>query len=148
MTSTRLPALFLTALLLSIVLSVSGCGGGGGETPEAANPQPAVSIARAPSGDYLIQGDNLDGVTGLMLTLTYDSSTMASPTVTEGALISPGLMVSNPNTPGTIIIAVIREPSFSGSGPIASVSFASQTATGSLSIASAELYDSKGPQIL
>jgi len=147
LTFTRLPALFLTGLVLSAILSVTGCGGGGGGTPEAANRQPAVSIARATSGDYLIQGDNMDGVAGLKLTLTYDSSTMASPTVIRSGLISSGLMEPNTNVPGSIIIGVISSTPFSGSGEIAAVSFASQTGAETLAIASVELYDVKGQMI-
>ena len=179
LTLTRWPVFFLTALMLSAIISVSGCGGGGGGTPEATNTQPAVSseggdpeatntqpavpsgggtpeaantqpavyIARAPSGDYLILGDNLDGVAGLKLTLTYDSSTMASPTVIKSDLISSGLMEPNTKVPGTIIIGVISSTPFSGSGQIAAVSFASHTGAGALAIASIELYDVKGQMI-
>ena len=82
----------------------------------------------------------MDGVVGIKVTLTYDSSSMASPTVTEGCLISPGLMAANPNTPGIIIIAVISIAPLTGSGQVALVSFASQTgAAGSLAIADVEL---------
>jgi len=89
----------------------------------------------------------MDGVAGLKLTLTYDSSTMAAPTVTKSGLISSGLMEPNTNVIGSIIIGVISGTPFSGSGQIAAVSFASQTGAGTLAIASVELYDVKGQRI-
>ncbi len=103
----------------------------------------AITVPPSNSGTYIVQGNNMDGVSGIELNITYDISTLASPTVTKGSLIGDALFAANTNIPGTIKIAIISTTSFSGSGPIATVSFATHKGTSSITITSANMIDSK-----
>lgn len=102
-----------------------------------------VSIIPAGNGSYIIQGSNLSGVSGIELALSYDSTIGSLPTVTPGGLVSGAIMEYGTKIPGTIVIAALSLTSpFSGSGPIAVVSFASVPRW--FSIALAEMVDNNG----
>ena len=106
----------------------------------------AASVSIIPSGvaTYVIQGAAMDGVAGIDLTLGYDSSTLSNPSVKPGGLISGALLAANTSKSGTIKIGIISTNAFSGSGPIAVVTFAFQKGAGGLSLVSANLIDSNG----
>lgn len=76
------------------------------------------------NGVYTVQGSDMDGVAGFDLVLKYDSPALASPTVSQGSLISGAILVANTNTAGTIRIAVVSNKSFSGSGTLVTITFA------------------------
>jgi hypothetical protein len=136
------------ALILAIMVLMWGCGGGGGTTPNVAVSKGAsVSVIPSGSGVYVIQGDNMDGVAGIELTINYDNSALSSPTVTQGGLISGALMVANIPIPGTIKIAVVSTTPFSGSGQIAAVSFATVTGTASVTLSSVKMVDINGAPV-
>ncbi len=103
-----------------------------------------ASIAITPTGNgtFVIQGGSMDGVAGIDLSVLYDSKLLASPTVTQGGLVSGSMMVANTNIPGSIRILVISTKAFSGAGPIVTISFGSHTGTGNLSV-STTMIDSK-----
>ncbi len=107
----------------------------------------SVSIISSGGGTYIIKGDAMEGVAGIDLSLSYDSSSLATPSVSQGGLISGAMMAANTATSGTIKIAVISTRTFSGSGPIAVVTFASQKGAGGLSLVSANMLDGKGASI-
>ena len=139
---------FQVTLILTILVLMWGCGSGGGMTPnEVVSKAASVSLIPSGNGEYVIQGDNMDGVAGIELTINYDSSALSSPTVTQGGLISGALMRSNTTFVGTIRIAIVNTTPFSGSGQIDTVSFTSATGTGSVSIATVKMIDSKGAPI-
>lgn len=139
---------FQVTLILAILVLMWGCGSGGGTAPnEVVGKGASVSIIPSSNGEYVIQGDNMDGVAGIELSINYDSSNLSSPTVTQGGLISGALMVVNTSNPGTIKIAIASVKAFSGNGQIATFSFASVTGTGSVSIGSVKLIDINGAPI-
>ena len=141
---------FQVILILAILVLMCGCGSGsgGGTTPnEVVSKGASVSIIPSSDGEYALQGNNMDGVAGIALTINYDSSTLSSPTVTQGGLISGALMQTNTTVVGAVRIAIVNTKAFSGSGQIATVSFASVTGTGSVSIGSVKLIDSNGATI-
>jgi hypothetical protein len=107
----------------------------------------SVTITPAAAGTYSIQGDAMDGVAGIELTLNYDVSLLASPTVSQGSLVSGALLAANINSPGYIKIAIISSTAFSGSGQIATVTFATQNGTGGITSASVSMINSKGSPI-
>jgi hypothetical protein len=107
----------------------------------------SVTITPAAAGSYIIQGDAMDGVAGIELTLNYDASVLASPTVTQGSLVTGALVAANTNNPGFIKIAIISTKAFSGSGQIATVTFATQNGTGGITSASVSMINSKGSPI-
>jgi len=113
----------------------------------AASLAASASVISSGGGTYTIQGDNMDGVSGIELNLSYDNSSLATPSVSAGGLISGALMAANTANSGTIKIAVISTKTFTGSGPIAVVTFASKKGNGGLSIVSANMLDSKGAPI-
>lgn len=107
----------------------------------------SVTVSSTGSGSFVIQGENLNGVAGIDLNLGYDSLVLANPTVSWGSIVSGALSVANTSNPGSIRIAIIRTDPFSGSGPIATLSFAKQYNSGGLTSISAKLIDSKGANI-
>ena len=135
-------------LILVVLVLMWGCGGVGRSAPNVVvSKGPALSVIPSSNGAYVIQGDSMDGVAGIELTINYDSSTLVSPTVIEGGLISGALLVANTEIPGTIKVAIISNTAFSGNGQVATVSFATVTGTGSVSIVSAKMIDTKGKTI-
>ncbi len=89
----------------------------------------------------------MDGVAGIDLTITYDGSSLSSPTVTQGALVAGAMMVANTSNPGSIKTAIISTKTFSGSGEIATVTFANRNGTGGITSATVKMINSKGVSI-
>ena len=119
----------VTALLLGSVSMSSGA---------------SLTITSAGPGTYVVQGESLDGVAGIDLTIGYDASSLSSPTVSWGTLVSGAMSIANTNVPGSIKIAIIRTEPFSGSGPVATLIFSSQAGSGGIKSVAAKLIDSKG----
>ena len=69
----------------------------------------------------------MDNVSGFDLILKYDTPALAKPTVSQGSLISGAMFAANANTAGTIRIAVVSSKSFSGSGPLVTITFETNT---------------------
>lgn len=133
------------SLILAILVLMWGCGSNGGTgTNGITSKSASVSVIPSESGEYIIQGNNMDGVAGIDLTMNYDSTVMSSPTVTQGGFISGAKMATNTTLPGIIRIAIIMIPPLSGSGQIATVSFAAQLGAAGITITSVKLIDNKG----
>ena len=83
----------------------------------------AASVIASPTGDgvYAVQGIGLSGVSGLDITVTYDSSTLGNPRVVQGNLLANAVFVANPNVPGVIRIGALSTSGFSGSGVLAAI---------------------------
>lgn len=106
----------------------------------------SITITPASGKDFTVMGYNMDGVSGIDLLINYDSSALSSPTVTPGNFFSGALLAANPNfTTNTIKIGIINDNGFSGSGPLATITFAK--GSGSLSIASENLIDGKAAAV-
>ncbi len=105
----------------------------------------AISISQS-GGAYAIQGSGMDGVAGIDLTVTYDTSSFSSPTVTQGPLVSGALMAANTNLAGSVKVAIISSRPFSGSGVLATLSFA-KSSGGTPIISSYSMIDSTGKTI-
>jgi len=108
----------------------------------------SLSVEPSGIGVSIIKGNSMDGVAGIELILTYDTATLASPTVTQGSLISGAMLAANTNNPGSIRIAVISTKMFSGSGPVATVSFATYKGVPAVTISSSRMIDSKGLPVI
>lgn len=113
------------------------------------SPVQAASIAVSPSGSgtFVVQGMDMNGVAGIQLNLMYDSTSLATPSVTQGSLVAGALLTANTSVPGTIRIAIIRPNPFSGNGQIASISFASYNSPGGITSISANLIDARGANL-
>jgi hypothetical protein len=107
----------------------------------------SVTFTPSGSGSYLIMGSNMDGVAGIQLNVTYDAASLATPTVTQGGLVSGAMLAANTTQPGIIKIAIISTRTFSGSGQIAAISFASKNGSGGITSITADMIDSKGSAI-
>lgn len=131
--------------MLVILALMTGCGSGGESSPNAvAGKSTAVTIIPSGNGTFTFQGNNLDGVAGIELTVTYDSSFLTTPTISQGSYIGTALFGTNTNyAPSAIKIAIVTAIPFSGGGHIATVNFASHTGTGSITVTGSML-DSKG----
>lgn len=105
-----------------------------------------ASVTVTPSGSqsYQINGSGMDGVAGIQLDIAYDTASLSTPTVTQGALVSGAMLAANTSRPGIIKIAIISTRSFSGNGQIATISFASKTGNGGITSITSSMIDSKG----
>ena len=92
----------------------------GGQTGFAAT---TLSLSPAGDGSYVMQGVGVENTAAMDIVLTYDASTLETPKVTQGALISGALMAVNDTTPGTVRLGIIRVTPVSGSGIIATLAF-------------------------
>ena len=109
----------------------------------------AVTVTASGNGIFIINGSQLDGVGGIDLYVVYDNASLASPTVSQGSLISGGgMLLANPNfAPNTIKIAIVRHPVFSGSGQLAVISFATHTGTGAVKVTTNSMISGTGAPI-
>lgn len=107
----------------------------------------SVTITPSGEGSFAVQGDNMNGVSGIELTIGYDTSALTSPSVSWGGLIDGALSIANTTVPGTIRIAIIRTSPFSGSGQIAALSFAARNGSGGITSVSAKMTDINGVNI-
>ncbi|WP_168205882.1 cohesin domain-containing protein [Geobacter sp. FeAm09] len=145
---------FQVVVVLGMAVMLWGCGNGGDTASSTVSSTPQSNtvvskgafVSLAPSGDggLVIQGNNMTGVAGIALTITYDSSVLAAPTITQGGLVAGAVMASNTLYPGTIKLAIVSNTALSGNGEIAAVSFATVAGAGNASLASVELIDSTG----
>ncbi|TWJ19645.1 cohesin domain-containing protein [Geobacter argillaceus] len=132
-------ALLVRGVLLLLALSVG--------LPGWSVVAEAASITASPTGDgvYAIQGIGFSGVSGLDVTVTYDSSTLGNPRVVQGTLLANALFAANPNVPGVIRIGALSTSGFSGTGVIAAITFDKKAgAAGSLTGLTASLINSSG----
>lgn len=145
---------FQVIVLLGMAVVLWGCGNGGGAASSATTSVPQsstavskdafVSLVPSSDGGLIIQGNNMNGVAGIALTITYDSSVLAAPTITQGGLIAGSVMATNTLYAGTIKLAIVSNTALSGNGEIAAVSFATVNGPGNASLTSVELIDSNG----
>jgi hypothetical protein len=86
---------------------------------------PVISISSGGNGMFVVQGTGFDKVAAAKVTVVYDTTTLANPRVMQGSLMSGALMASNTGFPGTVTLALMTSDpkGFSGSGPIATISF-------------------------
>lgn len=105
----------------------------------------SVSITSSGNGIFIIQGNQMDGVAGMDLNVVYDTLSLASPSVTQGSLISGAMFAANTNNPGSIRIAVVSTKTFSGNGQIATVSFASHTGAGKVTVTTSMIDANRAP---
>ena len=136
-------------MLIVVAFSLFGCGGGGGGGSSSSSNTPSVSLSQLSGTQYVVTGNNMDGVAAIDLTINYDSSTLSSPVVTDGAFVSGAIVGANTNNAGIISMGIIRATAFSGSGQIATISFtvSSGTVPGNVSLTSTKLYDVNGSSI-
>lgn len=83
---------------------------------------PTLSISSPGSdGVFVLRGDQLDGVTGLDLSVGYDSGMLGSPRITMGPMVQGMIGAANPGNP--IRIAVVGTRALTGGGVVATIAF-------------------------
>lgn len=109
----------------------------------------SVTVIPSGAGSFVIQGDGMNDVQGIDLTIGYDSSVLSAPTVRWGSLVSGAVSIANTTTiPNTIRIAIMSAvQSISGSGQIAVVNFSSQNSGCGITSLSAKIIDSKSANV-
>jgi len=131
-------------LLLGLMLAAAlfGCGGGGSSDSKSV----AATVTVIPSGEgkYTFQGENMGSVAGLEIIVNYDSSSLSSPTVSPGSLVSDALFATNNNTPNVIKIAIVSTKAFAGSGPIVQITFSTHQANAPTPTVTCNMIDASG----
>lgn len=106
----------------------------------------SLSIVAAGNGVYNIQGTSMDGVAGIQFDIIYEQ--MTQPTVASGTLVGGAMLAANTSKSGNIKAAIISTTPFSGSGTVATITFASHSNTAPLPTLSYTMIDSKGGTII
>lgn len=98
-----------------------------------------VSISRTGNGVYVVQGTNLEDISGMDVSFNYDT-TLGKPTVTAGGLVSGSMFAAKADN-GFIRIGIVTgSGSINGTGQIAVVTFDKKGAAGNVSIPKVSLY--------
>jgi hypothetical protein len=103
-----------------------------------------VSLTPAGDGKFTVNGALMDGVAGIELSISYDSSRLSGPTVTQGGLVAGAMMAANTNNPGLIRVAIINTKPFSGSGQIIALTFSGNAGSGGITGFTGNVIDLKG----
>lgn len=82
-----------------------------------------LTIAPSSEGVYELQGVGMDSVAAMDITVSYDSTSLTNPRVTQGSLISGAMLAVNDLTPGQVRLGIIRSTAVTGTGSIASITF-------------------------
>lgn len=108
----------------------------------------SITIVPTAAGTYSLQGDGMDGVAGINLTINYNSALLSAPSVSQGRLVSGAMMAANTASSGTVRIAIISTRVFSGSGQVATLTFAGHNGGGGgLTSATVSMINSKGATV-
>ncbi len=106
-----------------------------------------VSVNQSGNLSYAVDGMGMDGIAGIQLDITYDATSLNTPHVTQGSLVAGAMFSSNTARSGLIKIAIISTRPFSGSGLIASITFAAKTGNGGIISFTTNLIDSNSASI-
>ncbi len=82
-----------------------------------------LSLLPAGNGGFTLQGEEMDNVSAMDITITYDASTLSNPRVTQGGFIAGALMAVNTNVPGTVRMGIVTTTPVKGAGAIATIAF-------------------------
>lgn len=107
----------------------------------------SLTVAPPVGSSFTVQGTGLSDVGGIELNFSYDATLLASPTVTQGTLVSGALMAENSTVAGSIRIAIISATPISGSGPVVIINFSSRNGSAGFTSFNANVIDSKGAQL-
>lgn len=112
-----------------------------------AAPPAALTVSGDGGTAYTVTGSGLENIGAIDLTLNYDASSLGTPAISKGSLISDAMMAANANNPGSISIAIISTKAISGSGQIVAITFASRNGSGGITSCSGTLTDSSGKPV-
>ena len=107
----------------------------------------SVTVISTGGNSYAVQGADMGGVARIDLSISYDASSLTSPSVIQGNLVKGAMFLANANIPGTIKVVIITTTPFKENGQIASISFGSQTGSGGVTGVTANLINIKGAKM-
>jgi len=108
----------------------------------------SLLVSSSGGGVYSLQGVGLVNAAGIDVTITYDSTTLSNPHVVRGGLISGAMVAVNPNSPGVIRLAAVKNGTMEGTGVIATISFTTvEGGSGKILSMGASIIDSNGSQL-
>jgi len=82
-----------------------------------------LTLLSTGEGGYSLQGAGVEGVAALDITIAYDTSTLANPTIVSGPMVTGSLSAVNTNVPGVVRMVIITTTPIIGSGTIANLTF-------------------------
>jgi len=87
-------------------------------------PENILRIVSSVPGEYTLMGENLVKINGAEIEIAYDSTTLANPMITQGALAAGTMFVANPRfRPDGVKLAFMSLTPISGGGPLATIRF-------------------------
>jgi hypothetical protein len=108
----------------------------------------SIVISSSGGGVFTLQGYSLTNAAGIDVTISYETSTLSNPRVVRGDLLSGAMMAANPNTPGIIRIAAVKNGALGETGVIATISFSTaEGSNGKILSLGANVIDSSGSRI-
>ncbi|MBJ6750323.1 hypothetical protein [Geomonas anaerohicana] len=103
--------------------------------PQQSAAASVLSVDPAGNGSFVLHGTGFANVAGIDLAITYDSSKLSNPRLTQGPLARGAVTALNRNAPGTLVVSIIGAPAITGNGQIATVAFDQQgESTGQVSV--------------
>ncbi|GFO65656.1 hypothetical protein M1B72_11450 [Geomonas paludis] len=103
--------------------------------PQQSAAASVLSLDPAGNGSFVLHGKAFTNVAGIDLAITYDSSKLSNPRLTQGPLARGAVTALNRNAPGTLVVSIIGAPAITGNGKIATVAFDQQGEdTGQISV--------------
>ena len=110
---------------------------------------PSISISSpAADGTFVVLGEQMAGVAGIDLRVTYDASKLGNPRVTMGGLVGGMMSAANPANPIRMAIVGTKAIGGSGSGIIATITFDRTGASpGAITIVTGSLIDAGGKKV-
>lgn len=82
-----------------------------------------VAITPAGNSSFIVQGSGVENAAAMDIIINYDTTTLSSPQVAQGAMISGAMMAVNDSVPGSLRLGIIRTTPIKGTGVIATVTF-------------------------
>jgi hypothetical protein len=154
----------MLGLLAATVIGIAGCGDGGGSARNnevtAADASPSQNVivgnlvkisisSSAADGVFVMQGEGLQGVVGMHISISYDASTLSNPRFAGGPLVEG--MISVPNLSNPIQLGIVGSNAIggSGSGTIGTITFDRTGASPGIitALVVKDLIDAKGNKV-
>jgi hypothetical protein len=83
----------------------------------------SIQIVPSGPGEYTVMASNFSNVGGVDVTITYDTTSLVNPRITQGSLLAGAVFVSNLTLPGSVKFAAMSLRAISGCGTLATITF-------------------------
>lgn len=82
-----------------------------------------LSVGPSGNGTFVLRGSGLVDAAIIDVEITYDSTSLANPRVTQGAFVTGAMTAANVDVPGVVRLSIIPAQSIGGNGTIATIVF-------------------------